>query len=120
MCKRVLTVDDDVQTTRSLKGLLEAKGFSVKIENDSTKVLATARAFRPDIVILDYLMPKAHGGDVAWQLASDPVLRHARVIMCSGVPVRELSGKLPPVQIPVLEKPLNPDALLQLLVTGSS
>jgi len=120
MRTRVLTVDDDREATSRLQGLLEARGFSVEVENDSTKVLATARKFRPDVVILDYLMPKAHGGDVAWQLASDPILRKARMIMCSGLPTEEFSIKLPPVHIAIVEKPVDTEALVQLIDSEES
>ena len=115
MCLRVLAVDDDVEATGRLRGLLEERGFSVAVENDSTKVLATARKFQPDVVILDYLMPKAHGGDVAWQLASDPVLRNTRLIMCSGVPFEQFTNKLPPMPITMMEKPVDAEALVRAI-----
>jgi CheY-like chemotaxis protein len=113
MSKRVLAVDDDPETTRQIRGILESRGFSVQVENDPTRALSSARCFRPDVVILDYLMPKAHGGDVAWQLASDPLLRETRMIMCSGVPVQEFSKKLPPIAI--MEKPVDTEALMELI-----
>jgi CheY-like chemotaxis protein len=115
MCKRILAVDDDAEATSRLQRLLEARGFSVAVENDSTKVLAKARKFRPDVVILDYLMPQAHGGDVAWQIASDPALRQTRMIMYSGVPVEEFTRTLPPVEIAVVEKPVDADVLIRLI-----
>jgi CheY-like chemotaxis protein len=120
MSKRVLAVDDDPETTRQLRGLLESRGFSVEVENDSTRALSIARSFRPDVVIIDYLMPKAHGGDVAWQLASDPVFRKTRMIMCSGVPYQEFSKKLPPVHIDIMEKPVDTEALVELIDSPES
>src|SRR3954466_16357354 len=102
MTQRILAVDDDPATTRSLRKLLEKKGYEVREENDSTRALATARAYQPHVVILDYLMPRVHGGDVAWQIASDATLREVRVIICSGVANWDLSKKLPPARIPIL------------------
>jgi len=115
MCHHILVVDDDPEATGGLKRLLEAHGYIVREENDSTKALAAAREFQPHVVILDYLMPNAHGGDVAWQFASDPSLRSIRVIICTGVAKEEIMRKLPPVRIPILEKPVDTDALLELL-----
>lgn len=66
-------------------------------------------------MILDYLMPVVHGGDVAWQLASDPVLRKIKLIVCSGAPTQEITLNLPPNRFPILEKPVDVDALLNLL-----
>jgi CheY-like chemotaxis protein len=115
MSQRVLVVDDDLQTSRGLKRVLEAEGYVVKEENDSTQALTRAREFQPDFVVLDYLMPRVHGGDVAWQLASDAKLRNVRIIVCSGVSAEEVATKLPPARIPILEKPVDTNALLQLL-----
>jgi CheY-like chemotaxis protein len=115
MSQRVLVVDDDRQTTRGLKRVLEAEGYEVTEENDSAQALNRAREFQPHFVVLDYLMPRVHGGDVAWQLASDAELRNVRIIVCSGAPIEEVATKLPPTRIPILEKPVDTDALLQLL-----
>jgi CheY-like chemotaxis protein len=112
---RILAIDDDPQTTHGLKRLLEKLGYEVLEENDSTHALQAARDFHPDIVILDYMMPLMHGGDVAWQFASDPYLRRTRVIVCSGVPKSEIARRLPPAPIPIVEKPLDSNALLVLL-----
>src|SRR6188474_1749702 len=104
---RILIVDDDPQSTGGLRRFLESHGYEVHEQNDSTQALPSARAFQPKAVILDYLMPGMHGGDVAWQLASDPKLRSIMVIVCSGVGAREISRKLPPAPIPILEKPIE-------------
>ena len=115
---RILAVDDEPQATHNLKRLLELRGYIVEEENDSTKALATAQAFHPDVVIVDYAMPKVDGGDVAWQLASDPTLKSARVIMCSGLDPGEFRRKLPPTEISILQKPVDSRALLELLSTN--
>ncbi len=116
MSQRILVVDDDVETTHTLHRLLTAEGFLVREENDSMRALDAARQFQPDYVILDFLMPRAHGGDVAWQLASTTDLRRTpRIILCSGVPTSEFALKLPPIKIDILEKPVDLDTLLRLL-----
>lgn len=115
MSLRVLLVDDEPDTTSYLKLLLEKRGHTVREENDSLNALRSAREFQPHVVILDYLMPKAHGGDVAWQLASDPKLKDARLVICSGLDPSEFKSKLPPNRIPILEKPVDSNALLALV-----
>jgi CheY-like chemotaxis protein len=115
---RILAVDDEPQATQTLKRILERRGYLVAEENDSSKALETAKAFHPDVVIVDYLMPNTNGGDVAWQLASEPSLKSVKVIMCSGLDPREFRRKLPPTKIPILQKPLDPLALLELLPTN--
>ena len=112
---RILVIDDDVQTTTDLKRFLERAGYEVQVENDSTNALEGAHLFQPHVVILDYHMPTMHGGDVAWQLSSDPLLRGVKMIVCSGYPQSEISRALPPARIPIVEKPIDADALLQLI-----
>ena len=115
MSIRILTIDDEPETTRGLRRLLERHGYEVREENDSRRALESAGEFQPQVVLLDYLMPTVHGGDVAWQLASDPRLRQVKVIICSGVAEEELQAKLPPAPIPILAKPVDTDALLSLI-----
>src|SRR5688572_4941345 len=115
MATRVLIVDDDASATDRLRRLLEKKDFVVEEENDSTRASLHSREFKPDFVILDFKMPVLHGGDVAWQLQSDPELRRIKLIVCSGIPEREIRYYLPPNPIPVLEKPIDTEALLRLL-----
>ncbi|HSI10925.1 MAG TPA: response regulator [Chthoniobacter sp.] len=115
MGSRILAIDDEPTATHTLKRILERRGYIVEEENDSTRALETAKAFRPDVVIVDFSMPKTDGGDVAWQLASDPLLKGTQVIMCSGLDSSEFKRKLPPRNIPILQKPLNALDLLELL-----
>jgi len=112
---RILAIDDEPSATHTLKRILERRGYVVEEENDSNRALATAKAFRPDLVIVDFSMPETNGGDVAWQLASDPLLKSTQVIMCSGLDSCEFKRKLPPMHIPILQKPLDALALLELL-----
>src|SRR4051794_14859753 len=112
---RILAVDDDPQTTGALKRFLEAHGYAVREENDSREALQAGREFQPHAVILDFLMPACHGGDVAWQFWCDAQLRNVKVVLCSAAMRAEIAGRLPPSPIPILEKPVDTSALLGLL-----
>lgn len=115
MAHRILTVDDDRNTTRVLRRLLEHAGYEVREENDPTQALAAAQEFRPHVVLLDFQMPQLHGGDVAWQLAADPLLRATKLIICSGCAPEQFAHKLPAVPIEVIEKPVEIEQLLKLI-----
>jgi chemosensory pili system protein ChpA (sensor histidine kinase/response regulator) len=115
MPRRILAVDDDPEITAILRHLLELHGYEVREENESRAALPAAREFQPDFVILDYSMPGSHGGDVAWDLANDPLVSGTRIIFCSGLSEDEVRSKLPPTKIPILSKPINAEALLALL-----
>ena len=67
--QRIFIVDDEAGFTRLLKLTLEKTGnFQVQEENDGTNAWLEARAFKPDIIFLDIVMPKIDGGDVAQQI----------------------------------------------------
>jgi CheY-like chemotaxis protein len=118
MAQRILIVDDDVKTTGSLRRLFEHHEYHVQEVNDSRKALGQARSFQPHFVILDYHMPHLHGGDVAWQLASDPMLKSTKIVICSAASQGEISRMLPPCRIPILEKPVDFERLLKLVQIG--
>jgi CheY-like chemotaxis protein len=86
MARKILLVDDEAGFTQLLKMNLEKSGdYEVTIENDSTKAVATARTFMPDIVLLDVVMPGMDGGDVQAQFQSSPALRDVPVIMLTAL-----------------------------------
>ena len=71
--RRILLVDNDLNTTRLIKILLEKRGnYFVLPENDPAKAHHTARDFRPDLILLDIVMPEIDGGEVAARLRNDP------------------------------------------------
>ena len=74
--KRILIIDDEASFTRMVKLNLEKTGaFEVREENLALEAVATARAFKPDLILLDVIMPTMDGGDVAAQIQKDRVLR---------------------------------------------
>ena len=86
MSNKVLAVDDDQHFTNMLKMNLERNGeFEVKVVNDPTHALEMARHFKPEVVLLDIIMPKLDGGDVLLQLRQDPELHKVPVIMLTAL-----------------------------------
>ena len=70
--KRILVVDDEPSVTRNLKLNLESSdGYDVFAENHAANALTAARIFRPDLILLDVIMPGMDGGDVAARLRAD-------------------------------------------------
>src|SRR5205809_734888 len=88
--KRLLLVDDEEPFTRLVKLNLEQTGrYTVRIENDGAKALATAREFAPDLILLDVIMPDAgrfSGGAVLASVQS--WARSASGSRCVGVHLR--------------------------------
>ena len=86
MKKRILLVDDEPGITRMMRRNLEATGnFEVMDINDPTVALETARQFRPDLVLLDVMMPGVDGGDVAAAFAEDPLLATVPIVFLTAI-----------------------------------
>jgi CheY-like chemotaxis protein len=84
--KRVLVVDDDPSVTRNLKLNLESSGgYDVFAENHATNALAAARIFRPDLILLDVMMPGMDGGEIAAKVQADPLLRNTPVLFLTAI-----------------------------------
>lgn len=92
--KRILLIDDDQPLTEAVKINLEATGsFEVGIENRSVRAVTTAREFRPDLIVLDYVMPGSDGGDVTRHLRADPLLDKVPIIMLTALISNEETGE---------------------------
>jgi CheY-like chemotaxis protein len=84
--RRVLVVDDDPESTHLVKVLLERAGaYLVLEENDAAKAFETTRNFRPDVILLDIMMPQTDGAEVAAQIEADPELRSTSIIFLTAL-----------------------------------
>ena len=85
MKTRVLLVDDEESFTRLLKLNLERTGqYEVRVENWGGAAAEAARQFKPDVVLLDVIMPQMFGGDVANQFKADPELKDYPIVFLSA------------------------------------
>lgn len=92
--KRILIVDDDITDMRLLKLQLERTGaYEVREESHGEWVLATARAIKPDFVILDVCMPEVSGGEIAARIKADPGLRSIPVAFLTSVVSQAETGE---------------------------
>lgn len=69
---QILIVDDDAEIIESLTAILESRGYSVRVARDGSAGLAEAEANRPDLLILDMMMPKKSGFLVLEKLRTLP------------------------------------------------
>jgi CheY-like chemotaxis protein len=84
--RRILIVDDDAESTHLVKILLEKTGnYLVCEENNPDEAQQSARNFRPDAILLDIMMPKTDGSEVAAQIEADPELRSTPIIFLTAL-----------------------------------
>ena len=84
--RRILIVDDDSNCTHLVKILLERSGpYLVLEENDPTKADQTAHNFKPDLILLDIVMPKIDGGELATHLEADRKLHDTPIIFLTAL-----------------------------------
>jgi len=84
--KRILVVDDEAGFTKLVKFNLERTGrYEVYEENNSLKAVKAAEIFRPNLILLDVVMPGMDGGDVVSELRSSPDLARIPIIMLTAL-----------------------------------
>jgi DNA-binding response OmpR family regulator len=84
MTKRILIVDDEPNIVISLEFLMMREGHEVRVARDGEAGLAAVRTHRPDLVVLDVMMPKLDGFAVLEAVRSDPSLAATRVLMLTA------------------------------------
>jgi CheY-like chemotaxis protein len=115
--RRILIVDNDRNATHLVRILLEKTGqYLVLEENDSTKAYRSAKIFRPDLILLDVVMPIRDGGEIAAQIRADPELQNTPIIFLTALvtPTEARAG----VHIdghPFLAKPINIQELIRTI-----
>lgn len=112
---RILLIDDDRDFVEATVAVLES-AYDVDVAYDGASGLERARTVRPDLVILDVIMPGEDGFQVCENLKADPALASVPVIMLTSLPngIRTLdtSGAAPCAE-GYLEKPVRPAELLR-------
>src|SRR6266480_2879464 len=84
--RRILIVDNDHNTTHLVKVLLERTGhYLVLEENDATKAHQSAHNFRPDLILLDIMMPQRDGVELASEIGADPQLQRTPIIFLTAL-----------------------------------
>lgn len=110
-----MVVDDDPKLSRLVKLFLEkTRIYTVLEENRSGHALETARSYKPDAILLDVDMPGKDGGELAKEIAADPLLCRLPVMFFTSLISTDEAGKREVYRggMPFLAKPVNPVALV--------
>lgn len=112
---RVLIVDDNRDIAESLCALLGLEGHDARAAFSGDGALTQARHFRPDVAVIDLLLPDMNGYELTARLHDEPGCRHTRVIACSGHTTEGTARRAYAAGMdPFLFKPFDPEVLLIL------
>ena len=82
---KILIIDDDVQTTRLLEGMVALYGHQTTSINNSMSAMEVANSTRPDLILLDIMMPGINGIDLCKIFHSTSEFKHIPIIIVSSL-----------------------------------
>ena len=116
--RRILIIDDEAALARLLQLNLEQTGaYEVRTEERGAHGLAAARAFRPDLILCDLIMPDLGGGAVAAQIQADADLQETPVVFLTAVVSKQEAAAYGGVLDghPCLAKPASLEEVVQCI-----
>jgi CheY-like chemotaxis protein len=117
--RRVLVVEDNLDSVHSMAALVRMMGHEVEFAINGFAALDIARKFRPDFVLLDIGLPDYRGDRIACQLKWEPGFENTRFIAITGLPLTQVRQRaLDAGCEEVYAKPLDPAFLEQLLLSA--
>ena len=112
--KRVLFVDDEEEVIDGICNMLERNNFEVVATSDPHEVIQLCRKLKPDVILLDIIMPDIDGGTLAAMLREDRFTNKIPVIFLTGLVTKNEESQVPidTLQYKVIAKPCTREELL--------
>lgn len=82
---QVLVAEDDLEIADMVRSTLESEGYSVTLVHDGEEALRAALANKPDLVILDVMMPQMNGWEVCKALRARAEMRDVGIMMLTAI-----------------------------------
>ena len=123
MAKKILLVDDDPDFLEAVSLILKPKKFDVVTAYDGTDGLKKAKSEKPDLIVLDVMMPEKDGYAVCRELKSSPQMSHIPVLLltavASHIPTTRYTQEmgLETEADDYLDKPVEPEVLVKRIET---
>jgi two-component system phosphate regulon response regulator PhoB len=123
--KKVLVVDDDADVTKLVTKLVERAGYEAIAAKNGLEGMGKVREDRPDLIILDVVMPKQSGIRMYRELKTEELFQNIPVIVLSAIAPKsffrsqqvldEFRGQSVPQPEAYMEKPEEPEELVELM-----
>jgi DNA-binding response OmpR family regulator len=111
--KRVLVVDDDPVVIRLVKELLKSQGYQVESARDGIDAMVMVKKEKPDLIVLDIMMPELNGYDVLRTLKFTDEYKEIPVLLLTARE-QELDKRIGEMMgIDYLQKPVNREAFIE-------
>ncbi len=112
MSANILVVDDEQDIRQFLTDILEDEGYNVRSAEDGIKAMEMAGKDKPDLVLLDLMMPRETGTGFFRKLHGKKELKKTPVIIISGLAGRNVAVS---PSVPVFDKPIDERRLLAMV-----
>ena len=119
--KRILLVDDDPDFVEAVKVIVENGGYQVQVAYDGKEGLEAVKEYKPDLIVLDVMMPVMDGHATCAALKKNPATKEIPVILLTAVADRVTTSKyshrdmLESEAEDYMPKPVDPPELLTLI-----
>lgn len=111
MSSRILIVEDQEDVAQLIDVVLKNEGYTVAIARDGAQGLMLARDWKPDLILMDIMLPGVDGGKLISRLRKEPETRNLPIVAMSAS--RTLRDRTPELEADaLLAKPFDVDALL--------
>lgn len=110
--KKILVVDDDPTVIKLLEGVLKAQGFEVALAHDGIDAMVQVKNTKPDLIILDIMMPELNGYEVCSHLKFDPQYKSIPILILTSRE-QELDERIARMMgVEYMHKPFDRERLL--------
>jgi two-component system alkaline phosphatase synthesis response regulator PhoP len=119
--KNVLLIDDDPDFVEAVKVIVQSGGYTVRVAYDGKEGLEAVKEQKPDIIVLDVMMPVMDGHATCAALKKDPATKNIPIILLTAVADRVTTSKyshrdmLESEAEDYMPKPVDPTELLSLI-----
>lgn len=112
--KRILIVDDDAQVLKVVSRILEPYQHEMEVASNGFEAGLKVKDFKPDLMILDLIMPMIDGFDVCKSIKQNPDMDHIRILILTGHDMPETREQIMKVGADaMMAKPIEKNILLE-------
>ena len=119
--KKIVLIEDDKDLCEMVQYLLESNGYQIFVSHDAEKGIHLVQKQKPDIILLDFILPGMDGGEAVRRLNAQPYLRDIPIIFLTGLvsgnerEIIEERLNVDGKQYQILGKPFEGSALLKMI-----